>query len=80
MKRLDSIRPGEQCQIESVQEKESVSQRLMALGLLPGVALKVIGVAPLGDPMTVEFGFSRLSLRKSEAAVIAVQPCQSVSQ
>ena len=35
--------------------------------------LEVLGFAPFGDPIEIRFGNSRLSLRKAEAANIAVQ-------
>lgn len=39
----------------------------MALGLLPGMVLKLIRKAPLGDPLAVEFCGQVVSLRLSEA-------------
>ena len=39
----------------------------MALGLLPGMVLKLIRKAPLGDPLAVEFCGQVVSLRLAEA-------------
>jgi len=39
----------------------------MALGLLPGMVLKLIRKAPLGDPLAIEFCGQVVSLRLAEA-------------
>ena len=44
----------------------------MALGLLPGMVLKLIRKAPLGDPLAIEFGGQVISLRLSEAESLIV--------
>jgi ferrous iron transport protein A len=46
----------------------------MEMGLVPGTAIQVIEVAPLGDPLEIEVRNSRLSIRKAEAAQIRVEP------
>ncbi len=38
-----------------------------------GERVEVVARAPLGDPIEIRFGNSRLSLRKAEAAFVAVQ-------
>ena len=80
MNSLGDMRKGQQGRITSIADNESVSQRLLALGLMPGVELKVSQVAPLGDPITVEFGFSRVSLRRAEASVVAVELIDSAAR
>ena len=44
----------------------------MALGLLPGMVLKLIRRAPLGDPLAIEFGGQVVSLRLAEAENLIV--------
>ncbi len=44
----------------------------MALGLLPGMVLKLIRRAPLGDPLAIEFGGQVVSLRLAEAESLIV--------
>lgn len=46
--------------------------RLMEMGLTPGVDVRLIRFAPLGDPIEVEVRGYRLSLRKREAESIRV--------
>ncbi|MCX8145927.1 MAG: FeoA domain-containing protein [Azovibrio sp.] len=50
-------------------------QKLLAMGLTPGVVFQVTRVAPMGDPVEINVrGFS-LSLRKDEAATLEVELC-----
>jgi ferrous iron transport protein A len=47
---------------------DEVSRRLLEMGVTPGVEIRRIGTAPLGDPLEFELRGYRLSLRKAEAA------------
>ena len=71
---LDQLRPGQRGEIVSLDADVTASGRLMEMGLLEGEEIEVLGFAPLGDPMEVRLRDYRLSLRRSEAARIAVQP------
>ena len=53
---------------------DAVRQRLLEMGLTPGVDVEIRGVAPLGDPLELELRGYRLSIRKSEAARVDVEP------
>ena len=43
------------------------------MGVIRGTAVEVVRIAPLGDPIEVQVKGYRLSLRKGEAAQIAVE-------
>ena len=60
--------------IAAVDGARSFRRRLMEMGLVPGTPIKIIEVAPLGDPLEIEVRCSRLSIRKAEAAQIRVAP------
>ena len=47
--------------------------KLLALGLTKGVQLKIINVAPLGDPFEIAVRGYHLSLRRDEVGVIKVK-------
>lgn len=47
--------------------------KLLALGLTHGVQIKVINVAPLGDPFEIAVRGYHLSLRKDEVDVIKIR-------
>lgn len=52
----------------------SYRQRLFSMGLLPGAALKVIRVAPLGDPVQIETRRTNLMLRARDLALLDLIP------
>ena len=47
--------------------------KLLALGLTNGVQLKIVNVAPLGDPFEIAVRGYHLSLRRDEVGVIKVK-------
>lgn len=47
--------------------------KLLAMGLTPGVEVKVAAIAPLGDPVEIEVRGFHLSLRKAEADVLKLR-------
>jgi len=49
-------------------------QRLLDLGIFPGIRLAVKWYAPLGDPMIIEVNDSELALRLNDAKHIEVRP------
>jgi len=70
---LSALRTGERGRVLPVSPDHPAFQRLLAMGLLPGTAVHVVQVAPLGDPMQIEFNGMRLSLRKADAASVEVE-------
>jgi ferrous iron transport protein A len=59
--------------VEEVAGDRAFRRRIMEMGLVPGTPVRVVAVAPLGDPLTLELRGSRLSIRKSEAAEVRVR-------
>ena len=51
--------------------------KLLALGLTHGVQIKVINVAPLGDPFEIAVRGYHLSLRRDEVSVIKVRKLEA---
>jgi ferrous iron transport protein A len=52
---------------------DEISVRLLEMGLTPGVGVRVLGVAPLGDPIELELRGYRLSVRRSEAERVEIE-------
>jgi ferrous iron transport protein A len=48
-------------------------QRLLSMGLLPGVEFTVTRMAPFGDPIEIMVRGFALSLRKHEANILQVE-------
>ena len=59
---------GEVGRVVRVAGADEVSRRLLEMGVTPGVEVRCLGAAPLGDPLEFELRGYRLSLRKAEAA------------
>ena len=43
------------------------------MGLTPGTDVRLMGVAPLGDPLELELRGYRLSVRKREASRVEIE-------
>lgn len=69
---LKDLQPGQEGVVTSIGEKGPVRRRIMDMGVTPGAKIKVIKVAPLGDPIEVNVRGYELSLRKHEANQIEV--------
>ncbi|MDR3201303.1 MAG: ferrous iron transport protein A [Spirochaetales bacterium] len=52
---------------------QSYKSKLLSLGLTKNTVVKLIKVAPLGDPIELEVRGFHLSLRKDEAGVILLK-------
>lgn len=70
---LEDLKTGQQGTVTSLGEKGPARRRIMDMGITPGVVVKVVKVAPLGDPVEVNVRGYELSLRKSEARQIQIQ-------
>ena len=64
---------GRRAEIVSIDCDRRISRRLMEMGLLPGTEVRVVRVAPLGDPIELRVRNYSLSVRRAEAANIAVR-------
>lgn len=70
---LKNLKPGQEGTVVSIGEKGIMRRRIMDMGVTPGAAVKVIKVAPLGDPIEINIRGYELSLRKEEADQIQVE-------
>ena len=73
--RLDQLERGQRAIVAGVDAGNGVGQRILEMGLFEGEELEILAFAPLGDPIEVRVGDSRLSLRRSEAARVTVRLC-----
>ncbi len=70
---LNDLKPGEEGIVASIGEKGPIRRRIMDMGVTPGASIKVVKVAPLGDPIEVTIRGYELSLRKDEAKQIQMK-------
>jgi ferrous iron transport protein A len=73
MPNLNDLRPGQSAVIVSIAGAPALVQRLYEFGLFEGETVEFVATAPLGDPIEIRTGNTRLSLRKSEAAGIQIR-------
>ena len=50
-----------------------VRRRLFDMGITPGAEVRMVKMAPLGDPVEVNVRNYELTLRKSEAALVMME-------
>ena len=70
---LHELKVGQRGIIVRVGGQGPVRRRMMDMGLVAGAEVKVVRVAPLGDPVEFEVKGYSLSLRKSEARNVTVE-------
>ncbi|MGO5114825.1 FeoA family protein [Candidatus Avoscillospira sp. LCP25S3_F1] len=70
---LDQLPVGQSGTITAVGGEGPLRCRLLDMGLIPGTAVTVRKVAPMGDPMELRLRGYELTLRKADAANITVE-------
>lgn len=70
---LDHIKVGDIVEVTKMGAKGDVRFRLLDMGLVKGVEIKIIRIAPLGDPIEILINGFNLSLRIDEAKNIEVK-------
>jgi len=76
---LRDLKQGQSATIFAVGAGGALRQHLLDMGLIPGLDVKVLKFAPMGDPVEVLVHGYTLSLRLSEAAEIEVRTAQDSS-
>lgn len=70
---LGQVPIGKSARIKAVQGEGKLRRRLFDMGLTPGAEVFVRKVAPLGDPIELTLRGYELTVRKSEADIVAVE-------
>ncbi len=69
---LTDLPIGKDARVTAVNGEGSVTRRLLEMGVIPGVAVQVVKMAPFGDPIEIRVRGYSLAMRKSEADAIEV--------
>ncbi|MEK7722775.1 MAG: ferrous iron transport protein A [Acidobacteriota bacterium] len=69
---LAKLAIGESAIVTSVEGNSSISKRLMEMGIVPGVSVKLVKSAPLGCPLQISVRGYHLAIRRSEAENIGI--------
>jgi len=66
------LAPGTSARVTHVGGQGSYRRRLMELGILPGTDIRLVSIAPLGDPLELLVRGASLSIRRAEAEQVDV--------
>ena len=70
---LDKLKPGEKARVVSVGGAGALRQHFLDMGVIPGVCVTLVKLAPMGDPMELRVHDYELTLRMADAALIRVE-------
>jgi ferrous iron transport protein A len=72
--KLSELAVGASAVVREYPKTGTAFVRLREMGLLVGTRLTLIRAAPLGDPLEIKFRGYHLTLRKSEADHVVIDP------
>ena len=73
MRTLKDAKIGETVRVTKVGGEGAIKRRIMDMGITNGVSIKVMKVAPLGDPIEITVRGYELTLRKADCQNIEVE-------
>ena len=73
MRTLKDVRIGDKATVIKVHGEGALRRRIMDMGITKGVSIKVMKVAPLGDPVEITVRGYELTLRKADCEKIEVE-------
>lgn len=71
--RLDELKVGASATITAVGGEGDLRCRLLDMGLIPHTKVRVVKIAPMGDPMELLLRGYSLTLRKEDAHDIEIE-------
>ena len=69
---LADLEKGKAGRVLSITGDGSVTRRLMEMGLIPGVDVRMVKSAPFGDPVEIRVRGYSLALRRNEAEAVKI--------
>ena len=72
--KLSELPVGASAIVRDFPKTSAAFLRLREMGLIAGTPLKLVRTAPLGDPLEIQVRGYHLTLRKSEAEHVLVEP------
>ncbi len=72
--KLSDLPIGGQAVVREFPPRDPAFLRMREMGLLVGTTVTLVRTAPLGDPLEIKLRGYRLTLRKSDAAHVQVEP------
>ncbi len=72
--KLSELSVGSAAKILEMPKQGAAFLRLREMGLLPGTSVHLVRTAPMGDPIEIKVRGYHLTLRKTEAEQIVIEP------
>ncbi len=76
--KLSELAVGASATVREFPKSGTAFIRLREMGLLAGTRVTLVRTAPLGDPLEIKLRGYNLTLRKSEAEHVLVEPAPTV--
>lgn len=73
MRTLKDAKIGETVRVTKVGGEGAIKRRIMDMGITKGVNIKIMKVAPLGDPVEITVRGYELTLRKADCQNIEIE-------
>ena len=73
MASFKDMQVGDCAVIKNVAGEGQLRKRMLDLGLTKGCRVKLIRMAPFGDPVEIELRGFRLTIRKNEAEIVELE-------
>lgn len=71
--KLSDLQVGTQATVMAIDNANTTTRRLMEMGVVPGVSVKMIKAGPFGDPIEIRLIGYNLAIRRNEADAVQVQ-------
>lgn len=70
---LSELEIGRSANVVAVHGNTVISKRLMEMGVVPGVPVRVVKAGPFGDPIEIRVRRYSLAVRRNEAESVEVK-------
>ncbi|WP_195282285.1 FeoA family protein [Harryflintia acetispora] len=70
---LRELRPGQRGVVVAMRCEGALRRRLLDMGLTRGTLVRLLRIAPLGDPLEIALMGYELSLRRADAGKIEIE-------
>ena len=77
--KLNELTAGRSARVVSIGGEGALRQHFLDMGLIPGVEVTMIKLAPMGDPMELRLHGYELTLRLADAEKIGIEPVEAAS-
>ncbi|MDO4992951.1 MAG: FeoA domain-containing protein, partial [Prevotellaceae bacterium] len=78
--KLSELSVGSAAVITVVGGSGALRQHFLDMGVIPGTEVKVVKLAPMGDPMEIQIRGYELTLRLEDAGQIDIEPVSEISE